>query len=139
MEQIKSSSTERVLAAAGLIAGAAGAFVVAWFNPLTAGFFPQCPLYQMTGLACPGCGLTRGFHALFHGDVLTALDYNLMLPFYVLFFAYLTASLFLVAARGRGFSFKLFQPKIAYSFLIISILFAVVRNLPFYPFTILYP
>ena len=139
MEQIKSSSTERVLAAAGLIAGASGAFVVAWFNPVTAGFFPQCPLYQMTGLACPGCGLTRGFHALFHGDVLTALDYNALLPFYVLFFAYLMASLFSTAVRGRGFSFKLFQPKVAYSFLIVSLVFAVVRNLPFYPFTVLYP
>lgn len=139
MEEIKSSTTGRVLAAAGLIAGAAGAFVVGWFNPLTAGFFPQCPLYQMTGLACPGCGLTRGFHALFHGDVLAALDYNLMLPVYALLFAYLVASLFSVAVRGRGLSFKLFQPKIAYSFLIIALLFGVVRNLPFYPFTILYP
>jgi hypothetical protein len=139
MEQTKSSSIERVLAAAALIGGAAGAFVVAWFNPVTAGFFPQCPLYQMTGLACPGCGLTRGFHALLHGDVLTALDYNAMLPFYVLFFVYAAASLVSVAARGRGLSFKLFQPKIAYSFLIISLAFAVVRNLPFYPFTILYP
>jgi len=139
MEQINSSTTERVFAAAGLIGGVAVASVVAWFNPVTAGFFPQCPLYQTTGLACPGCGLTRGFHALFHGDVLTALDYNALLPFYVVFFAYLAASLFFVAARGRGFSFKLFQPKVAYSFLIISLVFAVLRNLPFYPFTILYP
>ncbi|HYP50263.1 MAG TPA: DUF2752 domain-containing protein [Pyrinomonadaceae bacterium] len=139
MEPIKSSLTERVLAAAGLIAGASGAFAVAWFNPVTAGFFPQCPLYQMTGLACPGCGLTRGFHALFHGDILTALDYNVMLPFYVVFFVYLTALLLSVAARGRGFSFRLIQPKIAYGFLIISLVFGVARNLPFYPFTILYP
>lgn len=139
MEQTNSSSIERVLAAAALIGGAAGAFVVGWFNPVTAGFFPQCPLYQMTGLACPGCGLTRGFHALLHGDVLTALDYNAMLPFYVLFFVYAAALLVSIAVRGRGFSFKLFQPKIAYGFLIISLAFAVVRNLPFYPFSVLYP
>jgi hypothetical protein len=139
MEPIKSSARERILAAAGLIGGAAGAFVVARFNPLTAGFFPQCPLYQITGLACPGCGLTRGFHALFHGDVLTALDYNAMLPFYVLFFAYLAASLVSIAARGRGFSFKLFQPKLVYGFLVLSLAFAVVRNLPVYPFSVLYP
>ncbi|MDQ3800802.1 MAG: DUF2752 domain-containing protein [Acidobacteriota bacterium] len=139
MEPIKSSASGRILAAAGLIGGAAGAFAVAWFNPVTAGFFPQCPLYQMTGLACPGCGLTRGFHALFHGDVLTALDYNALLPFYVLFFAYLAASLVSIAARGRGFSFKPFQPKLVYGFLVLSVAFAVVRNLPFYPFSVLYP
>lgn len=138
-ETIKSSTTERILAAAGLTGGAAGAFAVAWFNPVTAGFFPQCPLYQATGLACPGCGLTRGFHALFHGDVLTALDYNAMLPFYALFFAYLLASLLAVVVRGRGFSFKPFAPKIIYGFVIVSLVFAVARNLPFYPFSVLYP
>jgi hypothetical protein len=141
MEQINSSSStaERILAAAGLTVGTAAAFGVAWFNPATAGFFPQCPLFQLTGLACPGCGLTRGFHALFHGDVLTALDYNAMLPFYVLFFSYLAASLLALAVRGRGFSFKLFAPKMVYGFLIASLLFAVARNLPFYPFSVLYP
>src|SRR5215210_3451962 len=101
MEQINSSTTERIFAAAGLIGGAAVASVVAWFNPVTAGFFPQCPLYQMTGLACPGCGLTRGFHALFHGDVLTALDYNVLVPIWVLIFGYAFVSLSLLAARGR--------------------------------------
>ena len=123
----------------GLIGGAAGAFAVAWFNPVTAGFFPQCPLYQMTGLACPGCGLTRGFHALFHGDVLTALDYNALVPLFALFFAYLAGSLVSVFVRGRGLSFNIFEPKIVYSFLFTLILFAVVRNLPFYPFSVLYP
>ena len=139
MEQIKSSTGARVLAAAGLVGGGSAALVVAWFNPVAAGFFPQCPLYQMTGLACPGCGLTRGFHALFHGDVLGALDYNALLPVYVLLFAYLAASLVSVAARGRSLSFKLFQPKALYCFLIVSLVFGIVRNLPFYPFSILYP
>ncbi|HEX9959939.1 MAG TPA: DUF2752 domain-containing protein [Pyrinomonadaceae bacterium] len=138
MEQTKSRS-ERFLAVTALSGVAAGAFVVAWFNPVTAGFFPQCPLYQATGLACPGCGLTRAFHALFHGDVLTALDYNALIPFYALFFVYLAASLFSVAARGRGFSFKPFAPKIVYGFLVASLVFAVLRNLPFYPFSVLYP
>jgi hypothetical protein len=138
MEQTKTRS-ERVLALTALTGVAAGAVVVAWFNPVTAGFFPQCPLFQMTGLACPGCGLTRAFHALFHGDVLTALDFNALVPFYALFFVYLAASLFSVAVRGRGFSFKPFAPKIVYSFLVVSLVFAVLRNLPFYPFSVLYP
>jgi hypothetical protein len=138
MEQI-SSRSQRILAMTGLIGGASGAFAVAWFDPVTAGFFPQCPLYQMTGLACPGCGLTRGFHALFHGDVLTALDYNALVPLFALFFAYLAASLVSVVVRGRGLSFNIFAPKILYSFLFTLISFAVVRNLPFYPFNVLYP
>src|SRR5215212_1662791 len=122
------TSSQRILSGAGAISMLGGFAAVGYFDPTTAGFFPVCPLFTLTGFACPGCGLTRGFHALFHGDVLTALDYNALLPFYALFFAYLAASLFAVAVRGRGFTFKPFQPKIVYGFLVVSLAFAVVRN-----------
>lgn len=44
------------------------------------GWFPQCGMYRLTGLRCPGCGLQRAAHALLHGDVVGALRYNAMLP-----------------------------------------------------------
>lgn len=137
--EIKSSTTERVLSAIGAIGMATGVFVVGFFNPVTAGFFPQCPLYQMTGLACPGCGLTRGFHALFHGDILGSLDFNALIPFYALIFGYLFLSLANTAIRGRALSWKVFKPNLMYGFFGISLIFSVVRNLPFYPFNWLYP
>ena len=133
----KSSNIERILAAAGILAAAIGAFVLRYFNPITAGFFPVCPLYAMTGIACPGCGLTRGFHALFHGDVLTALHFNALLPVYAFIIGYSFLSMFLVAMRGRGLSFRVFSPFVLWGFLVVSIIFALVRNLPFYPFNLL--
>ncbi|HXG85063.1 MAG TPA: DUF2752 domain-containing protein [Pyrinomonadaceae bacterium] len=136
---IKSSSIERVLAGFGIAAAAAGAFVVSRFNPATAGFFPVCPLYQLTGLSCPGCGLTRGFHALFGGDILGALHFNALLPVYFFVFAYLLASMFSVAVRGRGISLNIFRPNWIWSFLIIALVFGVARNFPAYPFTLLVP
>ena len=138
-ETIKSSITERFLASTGILAAAASAFVVGNFNPTTAGFFPVCPLYQMTGIACPGCGLTRGFHALFHGDVLTALDYNAILPFYLFILGYFFVSLLLIAVRGRGLSWNVFPPAAMYGFLIVALVFTVLRNLPIYPFSVLAP
>ena len=92
----------RVLSGVGAAAMAGGAFAVWYFDPSTAGFFPACPLYTLTGFACPGCGMTRGFHALFHGDILTALDFNAMIPFALLFFGFIFVSLVSVAVRGRG-------------------------------------
>ena len=134
-----SSVTERILAAAGILTVAGGAAVVWYFNPSNVNFLPVCPLYSTTGIACPGCGLTRGFHALFHGDVLTALDFNALLPLYCLIFGYFFAAMFLVAVRGRGLSMKILHPNFLWSFLVISIAFAICRNIPVYPFSILYP
>ncbi|MGI8639896.1 MAG: DUF2752 domain-containing protein [Pyrinomonadaceae bacterium] len=134
---VTSATIERVLATVGILAAVAGAFVIGYFNPTTAGFFPVCPLHAITGLNCPGCGLTRGFHALFHGDVLTALHFNALLPVYLFIGCYFFVSLGLTAVRGRGLSLNLFKPRLLWGFLIVLIVFGVVRNLPFYPFTIL--
>lgn len=133
------SLASRLLAgggAAGMLAGAAG---VAYFDPTTAGFFPLCPLYAMTGFACPGCGLTRGFHALFHGDVLAALDYNALLPGFVLLAGFFFVSLILTAIRGRGLAIDLLKPRYLWVFLVLLGLFGLLRNIPVYPLTILFP
>lgn len=136
---VKSSTVERSLALAGVGVMSAGVFAVGYFDPSSAGFFPPCPFLSLTGFACPGCGLTRGFHALFHGDALGALDYNALLPFFAFFFGYLFISLFLTFARGYGLNFKIFKPWAVYTFLIFAFVFTIVRNLPIYPFNILFP
>ena len=133
----QASVTERIFAGGGVAVFAAAVFAGTYFDPVTAGFFPQCPLHAMTGLNCPGCGLTRGFHALFHGDVLTALHFNALLPVYALIFGYLLTAMVLIAIRGRGLSFKIFPAYALWIFLAVSVIFGIVRNLPFYPFNLL--
>ncbi len=133
------TTMSRVLAAGGAAGMLAGAGAVAYFDPTTAGFFPLCPLFAMTGFACPGCGLTRGFHALFHGDILAALDHNALLPGFVLLVGFFFVSLVLVAVRGRGLSIDLLRPKYLWVFLVLLGLFGVLRNIPAYPFSILFP
>ena len=135
----KFSLAERILSGAGILIAAAGAFVVGYFNPTTAGFFPACPLFTLTGILCPGCGLTRGFHALFHGEILNALHFNALLPVFTLVFGFLFVSLFLIAVRGRGLAWKKIPPSAMYGFLFLAAAFFVLRNLPFYPFTLLVP
>ena len=129
----------RILAAVPLAAGVAAVGAVWYFDPSKVTFLPVCPMLQLTGLACPGCGLTRGFHALFHGDLLAALDFNALLPLYALLFGYFFVSLVLLAVRGRGLSISLLRPAALWGFLAISIIFAALRNQPYYPFSVLFP
>lgn len=138
MSQI-ASKTERKLAAGGFAAMTAGSALVWYFDPTSSRFMPPCPLLATTGYACPGCGLTRGFHALFHGDIVGALDFNALIPIFVLIFVYLYLSLFLVAVRGRAFpKWTLSLPAI-WGFLGFLLIFGIARNLPYYPFNVLFP
>jgi hypothetical protein len=61
--------------AAGVISG-----VLLWtlfrFNPAGNGLYPQCTLYRMTGLLCPGCGGLRASHQLLHGHLREAFALN---------------------------------------------------------------
>ena len=134
-----SPTAERLTAVAGGAAMIGGSGIVAYFDPSTVKFLPVCPLFALTGFACPGCGLTRGFHALFHGDVLTTLDFNALIPVWVVIFGYVFVSLALLAVRGRGLPMWLTRPWFLWSFMIVLLVFGVLRNLPFYPFSILFP
>jgi hypothetical protein len=44
---------------------------------------PLCPLANLTGWPCPGCGLTRASIALLHGDVAGALAIQPLTPIIV--------------------------------------------------------
>ena len=138
-EAFIASLSVRLLAAAAAALMVVGGIFVWFFDPVRAGFFPICPLYATTGYACPGCGLTRGFHALFHGDILTALDYNALIPLVLILMGYLFATLVSLALRGRGFLLANWNLSLLWVFLGILILFGVLRNLPFYPFSVLFP
>jgi hypothetical protein len=43
--------------------------------------FVLCPLRALTGYACPGCGMTRAFCAIGHGEFARAVGYNALSPF----------------------------------------------------------
>ena len=60
---------------------AASAAFLATHDPGAAGSrYPTCVFHQMTGLWCPGCGLTRGAYQLLHGHIGSALSYNIFTP-----------------------------------------------------------
>lgn len=138
-ESLTASSLERRLAAAGVALMSAGAGAVWYFEPTKAGFFPACFLFSTTGFACPGCGLTRGFHALFHGDIAAAMGFNALIPLFLLIFGFLFAAMAYVAVTGRGFPRWSISLPAIWGLLILLIGFGIVRNIPAYPFSLLFP
>jgi hypothetical protein len=110
-----------------------------YFNPVGTPFFPKCIFHAATGLHCFGCGSGRAIHALLHLDILSALRQNifavLTLPFvlYELLRHYLA---FFWAVKIRPFPL----PKpILHVLPIVLLIFVVLRNLPYFPFTLLAP
>ena len=120
------------------IAVGAGVWLLRSFDPNAAGSpFPPCMFHAFTGLYCVGCGLTRGLHALVHGDIVGAFAMNplgmLMLPLMPL-----------MVAWGKGWQPRLLQPLMDVAmqpklWLLLLPGYWIARNLPWIPFTLLAP
>ena len=104
-------------------------------NPNEYHFLP-CIFYKITGKYCFGCGGQRAFHALLHGNFTEAFRDNLLI-FSVL--PIVGIKLFNEVLEKKYLE-KYFQNKFSMVFfLAILLLFMVIRNLPFEPFTTLIP
>jgi len=59
-----------------------GAAALLAINPTDQGS-TICPIALLTGVACPGCGMTRAASALLRGNIGLALDYHPLIPLLV--------------------------------------------------------
>ena len=121
-------------------AAIAAALLILWkFDPASTSLFPPCPLRWLTGWYCPGCGSLRALHQLLHGNLRAALAYN---PFAVLalpFLAYGIVSSGLFRTTGRRLPGLFLRPAWIRVLGLSIIIFGIVRNLPFYPFSVIAP
>jgi hypothetical protein len=119
------------------IAGVAGALLlrgsISWWSTA----LPGCLIHELTGLHCPGCGGTRCAVRLMHGNLAGAFAMN--------------AAVVLIAASGigvvgsaawsewKGRPVKGVPPWLAWCLAGMLVAFTVLRNLPWWPFTLLAP
>ena len=88
--------------------------------------FLKCPFYLLTGLYCPGCGITRMFLSLFQFRFYQAFRYN---PFvFLCLVGYLVYKLIPYKIPVK------YKPLFINSLLIFTILFGILRNIPLFSF-----
>lgn len=101
--------------------------------------FPKCLFHSLTGAYCPGCGSQRALHSLLHFDIAGVVSYN---------FLFLPAALLLIYHYLHPLLNNLFAWKLPNLFywkstpwiiLAVIVLFWIMRNLPWYPFSVLAP
>lgn len=112
-------------------------------DPSRHAVYPQCLLYDLTGIYCAGCGATRALHALLHGQVLQALHDN------ALFVIALPLLLFVIGSYGSKAWHENLWPEIVVNqqtvlrrgigLLLVMLIFMVLRNLSGWPFDLLKP
>lgn len=114
-------------------AGVAGAAVVLYaVAPDHNRFFPPCPVHELTGWHCPGCGSLRAIHRLLHGDFAGAVRLNVLmvasLP--------LIGWLMLADLRRRT---PATRPWAIWTYFAIVVIYGVLRNIPWAPLQVLAP
>lgn len=115
-------------------------FLYFHFNPTDHSFFLACPFHAATGYYCPGCGSQRAIHQLLHGNIGIAFWLNPLLL--------ITLPILIYALGQKAYNFifnthfrvGIFYNKVfIYGYFGFAILYWILRNLPYYPFTLLSP
>ena len=124
----------------GLLVVFAGLAVLFFdLDPAKHNIFPRCLFNSVTGYYCPGCGSQRAIHSLLHFDIAGVVSYNILfIPAFLLIIYH-----YLHPVLNRFFEWKLHNifyfkstPWIIFGFVLA---FWILRNLPFYPFSVLAP
>jgi hypothetical protein len=136
------STTRAQIVLGACACGAATAFLFA-VDPSRHAVYPQCLLYNATGIYCAGCGATRALYALLHGRVLVALHDNALFVAALPLILYVAGSYALQAWRAEAWpeifidSRKIIGRGVAV--FLVMITFMLLRNLPGAPFAWLRP
>ena len=108
-------------------------------EPGEGGIYPPCPFFSITGMHCPGCGTLRALNRLLHADPAGAISMNALTVLFVPFVLYYFANLAWVSRGLRPLPGAAALSKAGWWVIALLLIFAVLRNLPFEPFSRLAP
>lgn len=123
--------TQKVISAAAILLAAG---ILYYFMNRLTGFAIACPIHFVTGLYCPGCGVSRMFICLFELDFVGAFHQNaaILISFPIL----IILSVFMIVKYIKtGVMANSMLLNIIFVILICYfILFGILRNFPYFSF-----
>ena len=97
-----------------------------------------CLFHLITGLYCPGCGVTRMIYALASFDFYQAFRYNMLLFILFPFFIFFVLNYFYATYKNKEPLFKKVPQFIWYILIVILILWGILRNIfPYFAPTVI--
>lgn len=120
---------QRLGRGAGLAAVAGVTAYVGLVDPSSGGAYPLCPSRSLFGIDCPACGGLRGTHDLLRGDIVGALDHNLLLPVLLVVYA-VAIGLWLRPLIGRAIRPVRTPRWLLTTGIVVAVAFTVLRNIP---------
>ena len=100
--------------------------------------YVSCTFKMVTGWDCAGCGVQRSVHHLLHGHFWEAFRFNplfvLVLPYVFVLIYFTIRSYIYEASYPKSFWFS---GKMALVFVAVLVIYTILRNLPFVPFSYL--
>lgn len=98
------------------------AYLKVWL-PWT-GLSIPCVFHEVTGLYCPGCGITRTVLSLIHGDLPQAFRFNMLV--------FVLAPMYLAYAISTKYKWNMTKNAIMACMLGLTLLFGILRNTPMF-------
>lgn len=93
-----------------------------------------CPVYDLTGLYCPGCGTGRALGSLLRLDPAAALGYNALAVVLLPVPVALLGAQAVRYVRGLQAGFSRTEKYVAMGLVVVFLLFGVLRNLPLFAY-----
>lgn len=116
-----------------------GVILIKKVDPMKVNFFPPCLFNKLTGLYCPGCGMTRATHALLNFRIKEAFDFNPLFFILLPFLAYMGIMQSISLYKYQKMSVIKIPYWIVVLIAVVVVAFFILRNIPYEPFIFLAP
>lgn len=121
----------KVISAVAILVTAGFAYMI--IAQLT-GFYIPCVFHSVTGLYCPGCGVSGMCISMAHFDFASAFKHNSAIFIMLPLFAILFVTIIYKYIKTGSFMTSKWQNILIYIMIAVLLVFAVLRNIPCFSF-----